>query len=271
MKRITLLIPLFLLYLLVGSCKKEDDRYTVNYDSDLMNPTVTELMAFYEGGYNTVSGDIVLDSVEDIENLWYLSNLVTVNGDLLIRGNKSLQTLDGLHRLRDVGGDFILSDCPSLPAVNYTGFVRSVTGSLRIENNASLVRIELPSLMNVEGDLVLTGNKILESEIDFTGLTRVGGNFIVSNSRLKDLLGFSSIREIEYDLILDNNKLRNLDGLESLDRVGTRLSVTDNPYLSDLCGIRHMLLETGSKIDVVIKGNGYNPSVQAILDGGCSQ
>lgn len=269
MKKITVFIPACIIAIFLVSCGKDDKGMPViSYASDLVNPSLADLDSFYKGGYNTVEGDIVLDSVEGLENLLYLSNLVTLKGNLLIRENAAVTTLEGLHKLRTINGDFVIRGCVHLQQVNYSGFISYIGGSLRIENNGDLSLLELPSLEKVAGDFVLSGNDNLVYHVDVSNLKEVNGSLILANSLLKDMLGFSNIGEIGKNLTLKNNDLRSLAGLEALEWVDGKVEVTGNVKLVDLCALRY-LLDRGA-VNVSITGNAFNPTVQDIRSGNCS-
>jgi hypothetical protein len=271
MKAIVLFIQVMILSVILGSCSKDDrDLHIISYGSDLINPSLEMLREFHESGYNTVEGDIVLDSVSGLENMLYFSNLHTIAGDLLIRGNNSLSSLEGMHRLKAVTGDLVIMDCDQLLQVGYIGFLNTVSGNLRIEGNENLFRIAMPGLDKVDGDVYLGGQEYLTFQLDFSSLQKISGSLILAGTFLPDMTGFSHIREIGHNLILDGNELIALAGLESLEFVEGRAEITDNPELVDLCGIRNLLSRGTGGLQVVIDGNAYNPSVQDIQAGNCS-
>ncbi len=272
MKKNTFCLFLAAVALSLSSCNRNDDGlYIVAFEGSLDDPTLSDLQSLYDGGYNYIDGSVVLDSLSGLEHLLYLSNVRTIAGDLVIRDNPDLETLDGLHRLQSVTGDLILSGNPALVQVSYVPFVRHVGGDLVIAGNPELFLAEMPSLKRVEGDLVIDGNASLAESLHFTALETVAGHLLILRSTFIDMRAFHALQEVGGIVEVSGTALRGLTGLESLRLAGGGLVITGNKKLCDLCGIKGLLEANGAGDDVTISGNGYNPSVQAIMDGDCSQ
>ncbi len=72
-------------------------------------------------------------------------------------------------------------------------------------------------------------------------------------------------------MIHDNYKLINIDGLSNLTSVDESLNIINNYALTDLCGIKNILTINGVSGDISIAQNLYNPTVEDIIAGNCSQ
>jgi hypothetical protein len=168
-------------------------------------------------------------------------------------------------------------------------------GRLHVIFTNNLTNLQgLESLSKVTG-LLFTGNKAL---IDFTGLegitelTNFGDPeeqclYIYENNSLESLDGLNNLTKIGTPnesvigiVIYANDNLQNLDGFSNLENVNGFIQIGTNPAviappqgnnsLTDFCGLQN-LFTNGVFEGVGINFNAYNPTVQDIINGNCSQ
>jgi hypothetical protein len=155
----------------------------------------------------------------------------------------------------------------------------SLNSIAALENLSSADRVQLynlPELNTLEPLSQLT-------ELLFLRITRVNG--------LTDLSAFSNLTSINFLNLAGNESLTSLDGLENLiysegiligiDLEGDIVVDAPNNNLTDYCALENLFIN-GTYIEnptnpnfptngVTIVDNAYNPSVQDIINGNCSQ
>jgi len=103
--------------------------------------------------------------------------------------------------------------------------------------------------------------------------------FLINNNLLTNIDGLSSLIYVGGCLCIGssavnfsgNYALTNIDGLSNIISIGGVLWVLQNENLSDLCGIKNVLTINGVADHIWIHENLYNPSVEDIIAGNCSQ
>lgn len=168
-------------------------------------------------------------------------------------------------------------------------------GWLRIKANNLTSLNGLQNITSVNGLMIYNCNKLVDlSGLD--ALENIGGNpndfqtlDIHSNAELVNLSGLNKLSSIglsgyiSYIRFGDNPKLLNLDALSALNEIYSEFyfdtivlySVEDvrgNDMLSDFCGVQG-LFNSGNfnPENIFISYNAYNPTVEDIIDGNCSQ
>jgi len=184
-------------------------------------------------------------SGEDISNLKPLSKLEFVQ-QLRIKDNPQLSSLDGLN-------------------------LQDLVMVLEISNNALLKDISaLKSHDGVGTDLIIKDNQSLEN---LSGLEHINGvqNVNISgNESLKNLDGLASLNNARSLTISANGLLENINGLANLTGIDYRGDITDNPKLTEFCGL-FTLIKSGDR-SIQISGNTVNPTYEEILAAGpCGQ
>jgi len=108
------------------------------------------------------------------------------------------------------------------------------------------------------------------------GTLFIGGNS--GNSNITNLEGLETITSIDGSLFIGENPgLTTLSGLENLNFVGNNIEIGNdggpalypNPNLSDFCALTNLFI-SGTYRSVWFVGNAYNPTVQNMIDGNCS-
>jgi peroxiredoxin family protein len=168
-------------------------------------------------------------------------------------------------------------------------------GWLRIKANNLTSLNGLQNITSVNGLMIYNCNKLVDlSGLD--ALENIGGNpndfqtlDIHSNAELVNLEGLNKLSSIglsgyiSYIRFGDNPKLLNLDALSALNEINSEFyfetvldhsteDIRGNDVLSDFCGVQG-LFNSGnfSPENIFISHNAYNPTVQDIIDGYCSQ
>lgn len=223
-----------------------------------------------------------------IENNASLTNLIGLDSytrwKIRVKNNSSLTNLKGLNNFDT--GSITIQDNASL--ISLTGLDNLSIGGVSISNNALLTN--LTGLENFfSGSVAITNNPKLES---LSGLDILYSSFqirIEDNPVLTNISSLQSLREVGSEIkIINNDSLTNLSGLENFTRwsyyewdIATYssiyrsviLEISDSEKLIDFCAINLSSVATDQyeKLKFTIKNNKYNPTVQNLIDGICSQ
>ena len=260
MKKLGLLSLVFLILL---SCNKDNldnaleeqgcDNGTFVGVVDLS--TEQEIIDFGAQCYSKIDGKLRIGITQnnDISDLTPLRGLTEVfssgvtgeTGKVFITFAQNLTNLTGLENLSKAAGIVIL-ECHNL--VNLNGL-------------QGLTELTSPGEFN---DLIISGNNGLTSLEGLNNLQRIGSQ----NSGIPTFLS-----------IINNDALTSLNGLSNLNAVYGEIVIGDRPNqiepnqnnsLSDFCDLQN-LVNNGYHEDVFINNNAYNPTIQDIIDGNCSQ
>lgn len=137
----------------------------------------------------------------------------------------------------------------------------------------------LTGLNNIEtiGRMSIGRTYYLESLYGFDSLGSINDLIIWTNLSIASLEGLENITTLNDLFILENNNLLSINGLENLINIdgvieiGPTLFDIGNADLTDFCALQNLFLNgTYNEVNVNINGNGYNPTVQDIIDGNCS-
>jgi len=218
-----------------------------------------EVDAFGLLGYEVINGGLVIgvaSGASNIVNINSLSSLHTINGALNIKYNPNLTNLNGIENITYARA-LSIWDCDSLTGVLELSNINITVsnGYLSIWNNASLVSLE-----------------------GLEGITSFNFSYIQENPSLINLNGLDNITNVTVHItIVDNMSLVSLSGLENLTQISTvRVGVNQNGAsapninLTDFCALQN-LYNNDASINTSIANNGFNPTVQNIIDGNCSQ
>lgn len=87
-----------------------------------------------------------------------------------------------------------------------------------------------------------------------------------------NLLGLHDLEEIGGDFRIEGiDGVLNLDNLEKITSIGGDLIIKNCKDLKDFCGIQNLIQNGGVAGQIQISGNLYNPTVEDIVTGNCSQ
>lgn len=182
------------------------------------------------------SGNVTLATQYDINSF----NCPSFDGNLTIDGD-NIVDLTGLEDLQSITG-----------------------GNLTIRNNWKLSGMNaLSGLDTVDGDIIIHHNPRLDS-INLT-LTELTGKLQVNNNSGLDHIAIG-VNSIGGSLLVEyNNSLTNLDGLSTVQHVGTNLKITNNPLLTECCGLYDLLSSASVGGITTIQDNGANCTEEEIL------
>lgn len=150
-------------------------------------------------------------------------NCDEIEGDVIILGD-DITNLNGLIVLTSIGGDLLINSNDNLT---------SLTG--------------LEGLNFIEGDLsigyisIFGGNWALTTLSGLENLDSIGGNFLIYNNPIINLVGLDNLLSIGGDLTIHSNfSLTNLTGLDNLASIGGSLSINFNYSLTSIAGLENI-------------------------------
>lgn len=215
---------------------------------------------------------------------------------MVIERNSILRNLDSLHNLTITNGFDIytnpllesITGLKNLTETEYLYYVgnaslKSLNGlqNLQIIERLEIQKSILENLDGLEGITSLSyGVSIYKNDklININGLknlTYLGeddASEIAINKLLTNIDGLANLTEIDSELdIYSNESLTNLDGLSSLTKFDNgALDVFNNIKLSNFCSLTNFF-KANNHTHFSVYGNAYNPTIQDIIDGKCSQ
>ncbi|QHI35705.1 hypothetical protein IMCC3317_10520 [Kordia antarctica] len=298
------------------------------YNGDVTLLTQADVANFGALSFTTIAGDLNIGqgaiysnqtyTLTDITDLSPLATVTTVEGSLRITGNENLQSIQDLNNITYVGeivtvirndaltsltgfntsiviegSQLIISGNPTITSLAGLEFLTSIN-NLNIIANDGLTSLQGIQNITTILSLIIRNNNALSSLNELSNVSSLNHLYIFDNDALTTLTGLEQITEIVYLYIINNDALLNLNGLENLQTIltpgtGGIASIAigktqddspntfingPNPNLVDFCALQNLYVNgngnTGS-ILTIIDNNGYNPSVQDIIDGNCSQ
>ena len=229
----------------------------------LVNSNITSLDAFSAINSTVTSLEIIgyreIESLEGLEGI-----LIASGGSLIIEGNDKLMNLetiqDGIPSIMGViKFEELLPQCSAfLDCSMIPPEVQPFT-SLAFLSNVTEVE-----WLRIKG---------------FQGTSLAGIENITTINRLSlwfnpNITAIQELSNVTNDLlavfISDNNQLETLDGLENISSITSGLNVVGNLSLTDFCALQNSISGL-SNDDVLILINSFNPTLQDIIDGNCSE
>jgi hypothetical protein len=189
-------------------------------------------------GLTIVEGDLEITDMDSLTSLNGLQNVSSVGGRLQVGYNPALEDLDALGAVEEVGG-LDISANPQLTSLAGLGRLARVHGiddlpflGVTISNNAALIAIGLPSLLEVDGPVAITNNPLLRSLAGLESLRVIRGRLgIALNEELVSLNGLDQLTSVGEATITYCRELRDLHALASLTAVESSVEVRDNEKL----------------------------------------
>ena len=226
----------------------------------------------------------------NITSLDGFSNLNSVGYTITVRYNTNLISLEGLDNLQILGGLKILNN-PLLTSLVGLEQITTINGAFRIQNNTMLSSINQLSNLTSVGELYIENNTNLVSIVGLNQITSISWLQIRNQDLLTDLSELSGLINVDYLFIAGNDGLTSLNGLQNLiDNLGLYIGIgiefdifvnDPNINLTDFCGLTNLFVNGNYVADgnttamffdgVTIVNNAYNPTIQDIIDGNCSQ
>jgi len=171
-----------------------------------------------------VQGDVhIADSV----NLVQLQGVEVIAGHVLIDAT-DIRSLIGLDSLRVIGGNLTIIGANELRRLSGSALsnLEFVGGHIRIENNAELIDVNLPSLISARS-LQIRNNPKLPGVVGFPSLVSLDDGLVIAyNNTLLEVDGFEALAVIDGDV----------DDQFGEGAPPPAFSISQNPVLSELKG-----------------------------------
>ncbi len=245
----------------------------------------------------TIGGSLRIESNPNLETIQGFSTLTLVTNNVVIKANPVLITINSFENVTIIGGPILIDNNFILSEISAFNNLTSVN-SIRIELNSELLAITgFSNLVSLENTVTISDSPNLSSITAFTQLESSGDLtlinlgiehvdsfnmlktvreqlFIGECANLIDITGLSNFESVTFEgfgsfVISNNEELSTLNGLESLIEIAGFLSINENPQLSNFCALENLLnTDTPSNFDIY--QNLFNPTIQDILDGNCT-
>lgn len=196
-----------------------------------------------------------LESLDGLENIQIASG-----GNLTIEGNDSLTDLSALDgNIPEVLGTFRLA--PRYPGCS------SCTGVPPVYQPFTSL-----SFLSTVQEIFLLRLKGFQGE-SFDGVQNIQTATLVSVfecPNITDLVPMSAMTgNVERFFIGVNEQLTTLDGLDGILSISDNLNIVGNNTLTDYCALTNSLTNQTPE-EFVLSSNAFNPTLQDIIDGNCS-
>ena len=171
-------------------------------------------------------------------------------------------------------GSVYLKNQQEVDAFGAHGYTQ-VTGDLHVEPAIPTTFSNLnglSTLTSIGGALYLSKTKGLPNFSAMKNLVSVGDDVNISHNEGLTSIGLAGLTTIGGDMsIILNQDLLNLNGLEKLAAKNGNpdLTIWNNAKLSNFCGLKPLFSNFNGILSVL--NNAYNPSIQEIATGNCSQ
>ncbi len=246
--KINLLFKLFLLSLLIASCKSNDDGPV--YEGDLVISTLEQYNNF---NYEYVFGTLTIENL-DSPDLSKLNSLTDVGG-LTIR-NCGITSLSGLDNLKFINKDLILANNENLESICCLNKVERVE-SLQIIDHPNLNSISgLSGIKTVNDTLRIRFAPQLASLNGLQNLNKVNAPFNINEVGLITLDGLQNLREVESLYLYRLENLTDAVAWSQLTQIERSLKIEECDQLTTL--------STPNLLSVNTIFLGSNPALQSV-------
>ncbi|MDG4951268.1 protein phosphatase 1 regulatory subunit 42 [Weeksellaceae bacterium KMM 9724] len=239
---------LILLALALFSCN-EDDDFNISsdvFEGDYEIRSQEDLDSFAENGYKEIDGTLVVNYAYGVENLSGLSSLEKVDA-IIIKYNADLISLEGLENISEV--EFLnISNNVDLISLNGLNRLSKVENSLRIEHNYDLNSLEAL-------------NQLSEVGTQF---------FIANNDALTSFNGLENLTSVYNLFVLENVNLTDISAIDNIN-TSTGMDFSSNDSLYDFCALSDFIEQNPEPHIFAARFNAYNPTVEDILNGDCTE
>lgn len=208
-----------------------------------------------------VQGIEIINSIQ-LESLSGLENIQIANGgDLILEGNDNLINLDALNgNLPEIMGTFRLS--PRFPGcTSCTGFPPVFQQFTDLSFLSTVQQIHFLRLRGFQGE-------------SFQGIQNIhtADRITVWDCpNITDLSYMSNISgNVDRLFVLTNVQLTSLEGLEQVTTIPLTLNISGNDILTNFCSLTNSLSNQIPE-DIFLDYNGFNPTIQDIINGNCSE
>jgi hypothetical protein len=256
------------------------------------------------------SGRFVIEWCPNITNFDGFNNLESVNGDLSISNAGSpgsavkLVSVNGFNKLASLPYSLFIE---MMAGNNYAGPLNQIKGFKTLKTIGAMFYIGGLNLTDVSGFSALEtigqdfrivktklanvnsfgklktigqaanrfinvqGNPNLVDFKGFTSLTAVYGIYVAQNDALTSVDGLSGITSLPGGIIISGNKvLTNINGVSNVVGNCNDINVSENTILRNLCGLTKIANGGGTISNYRVNDNAYNPTLQNLRSGNCS-
>ena len=194
-----------------------------------------------------------------------------------------------------IGADGTANTNNSITNLNALNTIKSVKNISIYDNNALINLNGLNNLEIVENELRIWRNNLIPNLNPLSNLTQVQRFEIQGNNSLTDINGIINVTNLNYisissvDLLTNidifsnisnlddldtiyignNNSLTNINGLNNITTVN-HLYIVNNSILANLCGITNIVNNNNPTGVYSVYGNLFNPTLDDISNGNCS-
>ena len=238
------------------------------------NPDLSSLLGI--NNIVNVGGDLDLtnNNISGIE----LNTNLTIGGGITIWQNNNLQNSIFFQNITEINGLLRLSG-GQFDTLGFSN-LNSINQALILDSTSMNSLQEFSNLNSINGGLFISSNDNLISLQGLEGITNINGTFsIVKNESLQTLEGLNNLVSLMANSFINqNNSLYSLDGLENLTSVqdlyigrnSSSAILPSQDLLTDFCALSN-LVNNGNYNSITIENNEYNPTVEDIINGNCSQ
>jgi protein phosphatase 1 regulatory subunit 7 len=280
----------------LNNLKRIGGYLAIMYNNGLTNLNGLSSLALIQSAYTfglRIESNNALVSLEGLENVQEVSYLDIISNPLL-------QNFQGLNGLKKVTQLFVFAEnnalssfqgLENLETVHNCAFNQgqftSFEGLNALKNVNKLSLFDCNNLVSFEGlenievllSLEVESCDALESFNGLQNMKKISNLSITSNSSLATLTHFSGLTSFfKSPDVMNNNfhignngALESLDGLQNLTQFEGTLLIRWNGALDNFCALSNVLPTAVLDTNSAINNNLYNPTVQNIIAGNCSQ
>ncbi|WP_034057934.1 hypothetical protein [Lacinutrix jangbogonensis] len=267
------------------SCKDDEDVTPAQvvasidkvFDGNAVLSSQAQVNDFAAENYNTIDGDLLIGfnasstQMSDITSLSQLTSIRAIGGKLNISNNPILSNIEGLNALNFIRGlefrkNAIITTLSPLVNVLELTF-------LQVEDNDALKNMEgLSGVANIQQYAIVRRNADLLSLNGLNNLEAIeDGQFSITESPLlTNISALSNLKLIGGTLSINFTPLTSLNGLSSVESLGGDMFFSFNTQLNDYCALNNLIIQNTYSEEINALGNAYDPTVQDIIDGNCS-
>ncbi|WP_440880415.1 hypothetical protein [Tenacibaculum sp. C7A-26P2] len=206
-----------------------------------------------------------------ITSLNCFSNITILEGFCEITENNSLTSLNGLNNITSITGNLSINQNQNLNNIFDLNSITTINGALILQSNPNLINLNgLNNLQTLSKNLTIINNTNLFDINGLQNLSSFNGRIVINlNTNLQNLNGLVNLTSIEFLQILRCQSLENLNALTNLTSITDGLFIQKNNSLNDFCGLTP-LVNNGFSGSYSVENNLFNPSVDDITNGNCS-
>ncbi|WP_420573488.1 hypothetical protein [Kordia sp.] len=259
--------------ILFGSCTSDNDVQPlplIVHQGNIILKSQADVDAIGAQGYNVIDGFLSIGDrasddhtpvPSDITDLTPLQTIINVTQQIEIQNNPMLTSLDGLSSLSVVAG-FIMNNNENITSLEGLDRLKTISGNSfvigQVVLNGGVISLfNNPSLTSIEAFGSISLQSLHLVTINNSGLTSLAG--------LETIVGISNLN------IVDNPNLTSLAALERLSALEDGLFVSGNTMLTNYCSLQTALVDNPELPVFNVLDNQFNPTLQNIIDGNCSE